>query len=221
MTHAMPRARRRPRTPLHPDHQADRWLRRARLAWVTPILRLIAGDNPQGAGQGDLATCSGSGSVHRRVPAALGRTRAEGPDLARRHPGPGSGLGTGQGAERRCRRRTAQGGGILRPAGRKERRSWSPTGKADEVKIRTYTGKPTYYQQIWTSIKTVFFGFLIGTLDRRAARHRRRPVAHRQRGDQPADPDLQAGLATGLAADRDDGRLGALSPATAACRKAS
>ncbi len=36
-------------------------------------------------------------------------------------------------------------------------------GKADEVKLRSYTGKPTYYQQIWTSIQTVFFGFLIAT----------------------------------------------------------
>ncbi|WP_412563355.1 ABC transporter permease [Thalassobius sp. MITS945101] len=37
-------------------------------------------------------------------------------------------------------------------------------GKADKVKNRSYTGKPTYYQQIWTSIKTVFFGFLIATV---------------------------------------------------------
>jgi len=36
-------------------------------------------------------------------------------------------------------------------------------GKADKVKQRTYTGKPTYYDQIWTSLKTVFFGFLIAT----------------------------------------------------------
>ncbi|MBA3909592.1 MAG: nitrate ABC transporter permease [Rhodobacter sp.] len=36
-------------------------------------------------------------------------------------------------------------------------------GKAEEVKTRAYTGKPTYYQQIWTSIQTVFFGFLIAT----------------------------------------------------------
>jgi len=36
-------------------------------------------------------------------------------------------------------------------------------GKADEVKERAYTGKPTYYRQIWTSIQTVFFGFLIAT----------------------------------------------------------
>jgi len=37
-------------------------------------------------------------------------------------------------------------------------------GKADRVKWRDYTGKPTYYDQIWTSIQTVFFGFLIATL---------------------------------------------------------
>ncbi|MEM7236424.1 MAG: ABC transporter permease [Pseudomonadota bacterium] len=37
-------------------------------------------------------------------------------------------------------------------------------GKADKVKERTYTGKPTYYDQIWTSLQTVFFGFLIATI---------------------------------------------------------
>lgn len=37
-------------------------------------------------------------------------------------------------------------------------------GKADEVRDRAYTGKPTYYEQIFTSIQTVFFGFLLATL---------------------------------------------------------
>ena len=37
-------------------------------------------------------------------------------------------------------------------------------GNADKVKERVYTGKPTYYDQIWTSLKTVFFGFLIATV---------------------------------------------------------
>lgn len=37
-------------------------------------------------------------------------------------------------------------------------------GKEDRVKYRDYTGAPTYYAQIWTSIQTVFFGFLIGTI---------------------------------------------------------
>ena len=33
-----------------------------------------------------------------------------------------------------------------------------------EVKWRTYTGKPTYLDQIWTSIKTVFMGFILATI---------------------------------------------------------
>lgn len=37
-------------------------------------------------------------------------------------------------------------------------------GKADKVKDRAFTGKPSYFDQIWTSLKTVFFGFVIATL---------------------------------------------------------
>ncbi|MEO1330647.1 MAG: ABC transporter permease [Pseudomonadota bacterium] len=37
-------------------------------------------------------------------------------------------------------------------------------GREDRVKWRAYTGKPTYYDQIWTSIQTVLMGFLIGTV---------------------------------------------------------
>jgi nitrate/nitrite transport system permease protein len=33
-----------------------------------------------------------------------------------------------------------------------------------EVRIRLYTGKPTYFDQIITSLKTVFFGFVLATL---------------------------------------------------------
>lgn len=37
-------------------------------------------------------------------------------------------------------------------------------GKADEVKHRIYTGKPTYLDQILTSLMTVGLGFLIGSV---------------------------------------------------------
>jgi nitrate/nitrite transport system permease protein len=37
-------------------------------------------------------------------------------------------------------------------------------GKGDEVKWREYTGRPTYLDQILTSLKTVALGFLIATL---------------------------------------------------------
>jgi nitrate/nitrite transport system permease protein len=33
-----------------------------------------------------------------------------------------------------------------------------------EVKIRQFTGKPTYYDQIFTSLETVFMGFLLASL---------------------------------------------------------
>ncbi|WP_424931263.1 ABC transporter permease [Amaricoccus macauensis] len=36
-------------------------------------------------------------------------------------------------------------------------------GQEDRVRVREYTGQPTYYGQIWTSITTVMFGFLIAT----------------------------------------------------------
>jgi nitrate/nitrite transport system permease protein len=37
-------------------------------------------------------------------------------------------------------------------------------GKTDRIKIRAYTGHPTYFDQIVTSLYTVGLGFLIGTL---------------------------------------------------------
>ena len=37
-------------------------------------------------------------------------------------------------------------------------------GRLDKIKERVYTGKPTYYQQIYTSLKTVIVGFLIATV---------------------------------------------------------
>lgn len=37
-------------------------------------------------------------------------------------------------------------------------------GMPERVKERAFTGKPTYFDQIWTSLQTVFFGFLIATL---------------------------------------------------------
>jgi nitrate/nitrite transport system permease protein len=37
-------------------------------------------------------------------------------------------------------------------------------GKADQIRHRTYAGKPTYIDQILTSLKTVALGFLIATI---------------------------------------------------------
>lgn len=37
-------------------------------------------------------------------------------------------------------------------------------GQGDQVRTRAYTGKPTFYAQIWTSIQTVMFGFALATI---------------------------------------------------------
>lgn len=49
---------------------------------------------------------------------------------------------------------------------RQEKRNakYEAQGKLDKIKWREYTGAPTYIDQIWTSIKTVFMGFLIATV---------------------------------------------------------
>ncbi|WP_018277594.1 ABC transporter permease [Teredinibacter turnerae] len=49
---------------------------------------------------------------------------------------------------------------------RQEKRNekYRAQGKLDKIKHREYTGAPTYLDQIWTSIKTVFTGFLFATI---------------------------------------------------------
>jgi len=49
---------------------------------------------------------------------------------------------------------------------RQEKRNakWVEAGKPERVKWRNYTGKPTYFDQILTSLKTVAFGFVIATV---------------------------------------------------------
>ena len=46
---------------------------------------------------------------------------------------------------------------------RQDERNAARIGEGQEPVFRTFTGAPTFYQQIWTSIKTVFFGFLLAT----------------------------------------------------------
>ena len=44
------------------------------------------------------------------------------------------------------------------------RRDSRPIHRLRSVKVRKYTGKPTYIDQIFTSLKTVFMGFVLATL---------------------------------------------------------
>jgi nitrate/nitrite transport system permease protein len=143
--------------------RADGWFRVLGLPWVTPILRLAAGDNPKAQAR-DLWRLLGVplaailifglawAALAPRVQTTLGAI-----------PGPAQvwaqalQLHKAAGEERQKEaafydKQDAKNAELI------------AAGKGDEVKDRAYTGKPTYYQQIGTSIVTVFTGFLLATL---------------------------------------------------------
>jgi len=72
-------------------------------------------------------------------------------------------------------------------------------GREGDVSRVSYTGKQTFYQQIWTSLQTVFFGFFSGRGDRGSPWHRDGHVVDHECGVQSSDPDIQTGVAAGLA----------------------
>lgn len=144
-------------------NKADAWFQVLGLAWLTPMLKAAAGDNPKGQmseiwrllGVPLLAVAvfiAGWAALAPTVQTSLGAI-----------PGPvqvwNQAISLNADA---VREREKEAAFYVRQNDRNAK--LIVDGKSDKVKERTYTGKPTYYQQIWTSIKTVFFGFLIGSL---------------------------------------------------------
>lgn len=144
-------------------NKADAWFQVLGLAWLTPMLKAAAGDNPKGQmseiwrllGVPLLAVAvfiAGWAALAPTVQTSLGAI-----------PGPvqvwNQAISLNADA---VREREKEAAFYVRQDDRNDK--LIADGKSDKVKERTYTGKPTYYQQIWTSIKTVFFGFLIGSL---------------------------------------------------------
>lgn len=143
--------------------RCDPWFRVLGLGWLTPLGRIAAGDNPRGQLR-DLwrllivpvlaiaLFLALWGTLAPRVQTSLGAI-----------PGPAQVweqvlvLNADAAAE------TEKEAAFYAKQAAKNAELVA-AGKADQVKDRAYTGKPTYYEQIWTSIQTVFFGFLIGTL---------------------------------------------------------
>ncbi|MCB1508541.1 MAG: ABC transporter permease, partial [Hyphomicrobiaceae bacterium] len=142
-------------------NKADGFLSVLGLGWVTPILRAAAGDNPRGQvkevwrllGVPVLAILLFLvvwGSLAPQVQTSLGAI-----------PGPAQVweqvLNLHADHERQMDRRDDF-------YARQDERNAQRIANGEEPRFRTYTGAPTYYQQIWTSIVTVFFGFLLATL---------------------------------------------------------
>ncbi|MDW3222020.1 MAG: ABC transporter permease [Paracoccaceae bacterium] len=144
-------------------NKADTWFQVLGLAWLTPILKAAAGDNPR-AQMSEIWRLLG-------VPLlAIGIFISAWAALA---PTVQTSLGAIPGPvqvweqavnlnEDAVRERQKEAAFYERQDVRNAK--LIADGQADKVRDRTYTGKPTYYAQIWTSIKTVFFGFLIGSV---------------------------------------------------------
>lgn len=141
-------------------NKADSWLTVLGLAWVTPALKIVAGDSPARNAR-DIWRLLGVpvlaivifllawGTLAPKVQTSLGTI-----------PGPVQVWEQAQGLHSDYLRDKAREVAFYE---RLEVRNAEliAEGRAEDVKERSYTGAPTYYAQIWTSIKTVFFGFLI------------------------------------------------------------
>ena len=144
-------------------NKADAWFQVLGLAWMTPILKAAAGDNPK-AQMGEIWRLLGVPLL--AIFLFLGAWATLAPTVQTSLgaiPGPAQvweqAISLNEDAIRTRDKETAF-------YERQDVRNAEliANGRSEDVKERVYTGKPTYYQQIWTSIKTVFFGFLIASL---------------------------------------------------------
>ncbi|MEM7058826.1 MAG: ABC transporter permease [Pseudomonadota bacterium] len=133
------------------------------MSWITPALRAAAGDNPK-AQMNELwrllmvpvlaiiAFLLAWSWLAPQVQTSLGAI-----------PGPSQVWEqVGNLNEDHAREREKEAAFYERQEQRNQK--FIDAGKPEKVKERTYTGKPTYYDQIWTSLQTVFFGFLLATI---------------------------------------------------------
>jgi nitrate/nitrite transport system permease protein len=144
-------------------NKAAGWLDALGFGWLTPLLRIAAGDNV-GEQVGELKRVLliplvgiaifivGWSVLAPRVDTSLGAL-----------PGPAQvweqalNLWADHNAERAKEAAFYERQEVRNAA-------LAEAGKPDEVKSRNYTGKPTYFDQILTSLQTVGLGFVIATL---------------------------------------------------------
>lgn len=143
-------------------NKLDGWFQVLGLSWVTPVLKAVAGDNPR-AQLKDIWRLLGVpllaiaafllmwGTLAPQVQTSLGAV-----------PGPAQVWEEALNLHEDAQRKAAKEAQFME---RLEARNAKliANGQADKVKNIAYTGAPSYYAQIWTSILTVFFGFLIAT----------------------------------------------------------
>lgn len=142
---------------------ADRWFGVLGLAWLTPMLKAAAGDNPR-AQMTELwrllvvpllAICAFLllwATLAPRIQTSLGAV-----------PGPAQvwaeAVTLHQDAQARAEKKAR-----FEEAVATRNQKLVDSGREGDIKPVAFTGAPSYYQQIGTSVVTVFFGFLVATL---------------------------------------------------------
>lgn len=144
-------------------NRADGYLKVLGVGWLTPLLKMAAGDSPRHQGKelwqllgvplvAILLFLAAWGALAPKVHTSLGAV-----------PGPAQvwdQVGTLWQAHKD--ERAKEVAFYERQETRNAARlADDPTA---DVKLRPYTGKPTYLDQIWTSLQTVFMGFLLASL---------------------------------------------------------
>ncbi|WP_417807564.1 ABC transporter permease [Thioclava sp.] len=143
-------------------NKADKWFQILGLSWLTPMLKAAAGDNPRAQMKevwrllvvpllAIVAFLVMWGVLAPKVQTSLGAV-----------PGPSAVWSEVVKLNQDAQAKNAKKAKFEAMVDARNQRLID-AGRADEVKTVAYTGAPTYYTLIWTSIKTVFFGFLIGT----------------------------------------------------------
>jgi nitrate/nitrite transport system permease protein len=144
-------------------NKADAWFSVLGLAWMTPLLKAAAGDNPRAQGReiwrllgvpllAILAFLMVWAVSAPRVVTSLGAI--PGPAAVWEQAGELHADAVAKGEREAVF--------LERLAERNQR--LIDAGRGEEVRSIAYTGAPSYYNQIWTSIKTVFFGFLVASV---------------------------------------------------------
>lgn len=144
-------------------NKADAWFQVFGLAWMTPILKVAAGDNPR-AQMREIwrlllvpllaigAFLLMWGVLAPKVQTSLGAI-----------PGPVQVFSEAVVLHKDAQAKAAKEVVFYERLDKRNERLIAQ-GKADQVKHIPYTGAPSYYAQIWTSIKTVFFGFVVAAI---------------------------------------------------------
>lgn len=132
------------------------------LGFVTPILRAIAGDNPRGQ-LGQIWRLTGVPLLSITVFLTLWATFAPMVQTSLGSiPGPAAVWAEAVTLHQDAADKAAKEADFVAQLAERNARMIAE-GRPDDVRDMAYTGAPSYYDQIWTSIKTVFFGFVIAS----------------------------------------------------------